>query len=329
MQIGAPVVDDRIHWRIGYWNGTGLSQDLPRKPKKNGEDQTPPNPYTLLKLAQKDPKSPFALNAATWIILNTPDGPEVEKAFDIILQNHVHSTNLVYLCQELLHVHPRSAAKFLQSILDKNPNPEVRANACFALASLLKRQSTEENDAEAAAKAAELFERIITYYGQVEVEGQKLATRAEPELNELRQLSVGKEAPEIAGEDLDGRPMRLSDYRGKVVVLVFWATWCGPCMGMVPDERQLVERMAGKPFALLGVNSDKDPAKVKAAVASENITWPSFRDGDTLGSIATAWNVHTWPSIYILDCKGVVRYRDVRGRELADAVDKLIATPSQ
>jgi len=146
---------------------------------------------------------------------------------------------------------------------------------------------------------------------------------AQPELVELRQFGVGKKAPEIEGQDLNGRQMKLSDHRGEVVVLVFWATWCGPCMAMVADERKLVQHMAGKPFTLIGVNADTDMAKVRAAVEKEKITWPSFRDGDASGPIATAWKVHSWPSVYVLDRNGVIRYRNVQGQALTDAVDKL------
>jgi len=325
MQTGTAVVDVRIQRRIGYWNGTGLSQNPPPTPELAGKPQTPPNLRALLKLAEEDPNSPFALDAATWIILNTPDGPEVEKAAEIILQNHVRSTNLVYLCQELLNLRHCSARKLLESVMDENPHPEVQANACFALATLVKSHANEAGDEQAAADAMRLFERVIADYGQVEVKGKKLADRAEPELDELRHLSVGKEAPEIEGEDMDGRKMKLSDYRGKVVGLVFWGTSCGPCMAMVPDERKLVERMAGKPFALIGINSDTDLAKVKSVMAREKMTWPSFRDGGAPGPIATAWNIHSWPAVYVLDRKGVIRYRNVRGQDLADAVDKLIS----
>jgi RNA polymerase sigma factor (sigma-70 family) len=324
MPTGTAVADDRSMRRIGYWNGTGLSENPPPASRQTGKAQPPPNPRTLLTLAEKDPKSPFALEAATWVLLNTPDGPEVETATGIILQNHVGNTNLAYLCQEMLNLRHRSAGKLLRTVLENNPSPEVRANACFALAILLKDQSNDEGDEQAAEEAERLFELLIGSYGQVETGGKKLADRAEPELLELRRLGVGREAPEIQGEDMDGRPLKLSDYRGKVVVLIFWGTWCGPCMAMVPEERQLAERLAGKPFALLGVNSDKDAAKVKEAAAGEKMTWPSFRDGAPRGPIATAWNVHSWPAVYVLDTKGVVRYRDVRGQDLANAADKLL-----
>ena len=69
-----------------------------------------------------------------------------------------------------------------------------------------------------------------------------LGQEAEARLDELLNLAVGKPAPEIEGVDLDGKPSKLSDYRGKVVVLVFWGSWCGPCMEQVPHERDLAER---------------------------------------------------------------------------------------
>jgi thiol-disulfide isomerase/thioredoxin len=274
-------------------------------------------------VAAADPKSPFALEAATWIISNTPDGPEVEKAAEMILQNHVRSTNLMFLCQRLLNSRHSSTGKLLRAIVAKNPDPEVQANARFALAKLLKEQADESGDEPVAEEAGRLFERVTADYGQVESGGNKLADRAVRELFELRRLGVGREAPEIAGEDLDGRPMKLIDYRGKAVVLSFWGTWCGPCMAMVPDERKLVERMAEKPFALIGVNSDDDETKLKRAVEKERITWLSFRDGRQ-GPISKAWNVRSWPTVYVLDRKGVIRYRNVRDQALFDTVEELI-----
>ena len=93
---------------------------------------------------------------------------------------------------------------------------------------------------------------------------------------------------------------------------------------MYPHERSLVKRMQGKPFALLGINSDQSRDHVKEARARENLTWPSWFDGSTSGPIATMWDVHAWPTIYVLDAKGVIREKDVRGEELDKAVDKLL-----
>jgi thiol-disulfide isomerase/thioredoxin len=307
MQIGTEVVDYRISRRLGYWDGSGLSENLPSRPHREIRNESPPpNPDKLLALIEKDPKSSFALNAAIWIILNTPDGPQVEQAAAVILKEHIRSTNLVQLCQELNRMHPRCAKELLQAALDKNPGPEVKAQACFALAMLLKGEANERGDEQLSKEAQKLFERVIADYGEVKLEGKPLSDAALPKLTELRLLAVGKIAPEIEGENLDGQKMKLSDFRGKVVVLTFWGTWCGSCMEMVPDERKLVSRLTGKPFALIGVNSDDNGTKLKSVLEQKKITWPSFRDGQTPGRIAAAWNVQSWPAIYVLDTKGVI-----------------------
>lgn len=94
---------------------------------------------------------------------------------------------------------------------------------------------------------------------------------------------------------------------------------------MYPHERSLVKRLEDKPFALLGINSDPKDV-VKKAMKDENLTWRSWWDGgDTRGPIASAWNVRAWPTIYILDHKGVIRYKGARGDAMDKAVDTLLA----
>ena len=96
---------------------------------------------------------------------------------------------------------------------------------------------------------------------------------------------------------------------------------------MYPHERSLVKRLANKPFALIGVNSDRDKAKLKPRLEEENITWRSFWNGPqgTSGPISKAWNVRSWPTIYVLDHKGVIRYKNVRGEKMDEAVETLLA----
>ena len=95
---------------------------------------------------------------------------------------------------------------------------------------------------------------------------------------------------------------------------------------MYPHERSLVARLKDQPFALVGMNSDKDREKLKQRMAEEKITWPSFWDGgSTGGPIATAWKVSSWPTIYVIDQKGIIRAKNVREKELDEWVDKLLA----
>jgi thiol-disulfide isomerase/thioredoxin len=238
--------------------------------------------------------------------------------------------------------------------MDRHPDRQARGLACLALARHFKRQAELARRCEAdpdraaealgkekadrrrreagplAAEAERLYRQAAEDYGDAKYgKDGTVGGAAKRELSILRNapdLAVGKPAPEVEGEDIDGRPMRLSDYRGKVVVVAFWATWCGPCMRMVPHQRELVKRLDGKPFALLGVNNDRagDRKKVRERVAQEGITWRSWWDGGPEGPIATRWCVEGWPAVYVLDAKGVIRYRGVTGDRLGEAVEALL-----
>jgi hypothetical protein len=96
---------------------------------------------------------------------------------------------------------------------------------------------------------------------------------------------------------------------------------------MYAHERSLVTRLEDKPFALLGINSDVDKDELKKAMEKEHITWRSFWNGPegTSGPISTKWNVHSWPTIYVVDAKGVIRFKNVRGEAMDKAVAKLLA----
>src|SRR5712664_1563495 len=94
---------------------------------------------------------------------------------------------------------------------------------------------------------------------------------------------------------------------------------------MYPHERSLVKRLEGKPFAILGINSDSDRSELNKVLAKEQITWRSWWDGgSTEGPIATKWNVRGWPTLYVVDAQGVIRYKNVQGKELDRAVDALL-----
>lgn len=99
---------------------------------------------------------------------------------------------------------------------------------------------------------------------------------------------------------------------------------------MYPHERSLVKRMEQKPFALVGVNSDADKVALKAVIAKEGNAWRSFwNGGSTDGPISRQWNVSSWPTIYVLDAKGAIRFKNVRGDDLDAAVEKLLAEMKQ
>jgi hypothetical protein len=97
---------------------------------------------------------------------------------------------------------------------------------------------------------------------------------------------------------------------------------------MLPHERSLVKRLQSQPFALIGINSDGPVDKVKQILKDREITWRQAIDETTSGKLATLWNVQGWPTIYVLDAKGVIRYTGVRNEAMDEAVDTLLAEMS-
>ena len=231
-----------------------------------------------------------------------------------------------------------AAINLIQNVAEKNPDRTARGQAVIALAWQAKRKFSEAeykktSDVDSLAIEAEkAFDLVVKDYADCPrlrntLSGQQtLGQEAEQELFELQHLRIGKMAPDLDAKDLDGASFKLSDYHGRVTVLVFWASWCGPCMAMVPDERKLVDRMKNQSFVLIGVNGDPKLDDAKRAVAKESMVWRSFWNGTNgpAGPISHAWNVRGWPTIYVLDGKGVIREKNVRGEKLDKAVDLLM-----
>ena len=97
---------------------------------------------------------------------------------------------------------------------------------------------------------------------------------------------------------------------------------------MYPHERSLVKRLESKPFVLIGVNSDRDRVELKRVIDKEKITWRSFMDGSNRRSISDRWNISSWPTLFIIDAKGVIRHKHLGTpgeKNLDDEIDKLIA----
>ena len=95
---------------------------------------------------------------------------------------------------------------------------------------------------------------------------------------------------------------------------------------MLPHEREMAKKYAGKPFTLLGVNSDQSRSALKKTMEAEKITWPNiWGDSPAKNLIARAWEVTGWPTLFVLDHEGIVRYKNLRGEQLEKAIEELIA----
>lgn len=289
---------------------------------------------------------------------NQPEAFEVIAAFlsgadtntpelvTILRTHHTARPDLGKLFHSLVQSRGKEGPAFIEEIVEKSPVAAVRGQAAYEIGWQAKwritqdgkesfgfgKKLTEEERKRWQARAEKYLTLAAEKYTSVppvdEVGTVGANARAElAGLKNLPNLRVGKVAPDIEGEGLDGKKFKLGDTRGKVTVVVFWASWCGPCMRMVPHEKKLVEWHKGQPFALIGVNGDEELDKAQEAAKKAGMTWPSFRaEADrTAGPIHRAWNVHVWPTIYVLDADGVIRYTGHEDEKLDDWVDQLLA----
>jgi peroxiredoxin len=273
---------------------------------------------TLLAEARSAATRPVAIRALAQIVSHFSHLPAGRAAADLMLNEYISDESLEYGLDELEKSASESdlAIELLRAAYRLSPHARVKGRAGFSLASLLKTRAERDGwrdlvTARAwSADAESLFEEVAALYGTERVSRGLLADLARSRLDELKTVSVGRIAPEIVGADTDGRPMRLSDYRGKVVVLAFWGNWCSLCRAMFPYERSLVERMRGRPFVLLGVNSDDRTPIAQTLAENKTVTWRSWRDGGEVhgGAIARRWNVQPLPDIFILDDRGMIRH---------------------
>lgn len=215
----------------------------------------------FVEFAEENPNDPIALDAliqAVWQVNTTPWPVEIvgedsarHRAFTLLLRDHVQSAKLGPVCQRVSFGFCKEYEMLLRTVLAKNPHKAVQALACLGLAHFLSNRSQrldlireqpnlakefaglfgkeyfeelERQDQAKASKEAEaLFERALEQYGDEQFpEGGTVREKAKTELFEIRHLIVGKEAPDIEGQDQDGNRFKLSDYRGKVVLLDFW-----------------------------------------------------------------------------------------------------------
>ncbi len=133
-------------------------------------------------------------------------------------------------------------------------------------------------------------------------------------------------APDFAATSLAGKDVKLSDLKGKVVLVDFWASWCGPCVVEMPHIKALAERHAKDDFAILGVSLDHDRAKLDAFVKAKDLTWPQAFDGKGWGnSVARTYGVSSIPATVLVDRAGRVAVTGARGAMLDSAIAELLA----
>ena len=137
-----------------------------------------------------------------------------------------------------------------------------------------------------------------------------------------RHQFVNKPAPDFQVMDIRGEELSLAQYRGQVVLLDFWATWCGPCIAEMPNVKQTYAKHKNRKFQIIGISLDRSMAPLDAYIQGERIEWRQYLDSS--GRISSLYNVRAIPSTFLIDGAGIVRRVNLRGYALENAVAELV-----
>jgi thiol-disulfide isomerase/thioredoxin len=188
----------------------------------------------------------------------------------------------------------------------------------FSVAHYAWGASLSHLDQDDAARAE--FKAFLAQAGTNSALRERAARYAErPELARARM------APPFAVTTIDGRHISMDSLAGKVVLIDFWATWCGPCREALPHVRDIARKFQGQPFVVLSVSLDDDDSKWKDFVNKNDMTWLQYRDGKWTGPIATQFDVKAIPATFSIDADGVLEDQHVGDDDIEGRLKKMIA----
>jgi thiol-disulfide isomerase/thioredoxin len=277
----------------------------------------------IVALAPKYPTDEITLSQLIQAIGYTfisPDAAKTRAAATALIKAHFAKSPAIQKEMRNISVSfDDGCADIVREVFKSHPDKLIRAHAAKALIKGLKER---ESIAESAAKDKEnrkmmesqvgkdALQKLIDSVPATKKEADDYRAALQGELKGLvPDLTVGSMAPESVCVNLDGKAVKLSELKGKVVVLDFWFTSCGPCKALIPHTRELVKKNDGRPFVFVNISVDEEKENLTKFMAKTPMPWTHWWDGKN--ELSGFWEVEAYPTLYVIDHKGIIRFKTV------------------
>lgn len=241
-----------------------------------------------------------------------------ERIVDSAVKDHISKPDLVRVID--LPVHMAFFGQYAEQqdiwgkVMNKSPHRQVKAAAAYQRVKLainvVQAGSVKDSIRQQAINDMRVFsEQAIKQYGDVSLYRGTVKEVVEGKLFSLSALVPGSELPDVTARKLNQETDKLSHYRGKVVLIDFWSTWCGPCREAMPGIEALKMELAGTPFEVISISIDDEVDEVLGFQQSEQpmpwVNWHIGPNSDTL----TQWDINSYPTYFLVDANGILRQR--------------------
>lgn len=284
------------------------------------------------KTAEIDPKSQAGFDAALFALSRLVDigatGPDIDKLFAIVTEHHLNNPKVKDMVLSAGRAGP-TGGKFLETVAAKSSDKALRAISLYILGMSAAAESDDARSPKQAdelvKKAVEFLERAIKESPDTKVDGSTIKEACEGEIKSVKLLAIGSPLPDTVGTELrDQKKQSIAGLKGNVILLDLWATWCGPCISMIPHERELVEKLKGKPFKLISVSVDEKKDTLEKFIAKTPMPWTHWWDNGEENPIVEKLKVRGYPTLYLIDANGKIRRKWTGVPQPLDDIDKSV-----
>jgi peroxiredoxin len=327
-------------WEVAMtkWNLETRAASTPEARAQAFAKRPDATPYArdMWKLIAPSLNEPWTLEPAAWFLRATPGllstneqgtpvptfSQEIETIRRTVEARHLKSPNLIPMCMALATGNDPRSLSILEKIQAGHPDKKTQGVAALGAAMILK---TLGDDAELMRKRLTYLRKAIVESSDIDLGGRTVAKLAEDELYIIRYLTKGRVAPDLTGIDSAGRPLKLSDYQGKVILLLFWGSGIQEADRVIQITAEMDRKFKGRPFAIIGVNHDPID-KLRSLEASSTVTWRNF--SDPTNQLAGEYRVGSWPLVYVLDGERKIHYAGPQG-SFAEATAEALLVPAK